>query len=250
MHGLQVHFTQCNTEATSNAPSSAVPWLRWFLIPLTMVPLLFWLEKSFDLAISAFFFDVSSASFPWREQWFITGFIHRFGRLPATLIFLGFAIAWMLQIRNRNVIRFAQMGFVCTTMLVCFAVVTLIKRGSNSACSWDLVEFGGRYPHLSWFGALPPAISPGHCWPAAFSMSGFVLFALYFYLYDCARARFATLALVFIVIYANALGFVQVMRGAHGLSHQLWTGFFCWYLSLACYWIYSRTALKAWAASQ
>lgn len=233
--------------STTNSP----PWLRWLLLPLAIVPLLIWLESSFDIGTSALFFDAASASFPWRDHWFTKGLIHQFGRLPAAFIFLGFLLACLLQWRKRNIIQFARMRLVCITMLVCVVVVNLIKRNSNSACSWDLIEFGGRYPHLSWFGALPPAISPGHCWPGAFSLSGFVLFAVYFYLYDLsavppgrdsARVRWATLALVFILIYANALGFVQVMRGAHGLSHQLWTGVFCWYLSLMCYWLYWRAA--------
>ena len=63
MHGLEVHFTQRSTQVISNAPSSAVPWLRWFLIPLAMVPLLFWLEQSFDLAISAFFLTFQAHHF-------------------------------------------------------------------------------------------------------------------------------------------------------------------------------------------
>ncbi len=220
------------------------PWLLWMLLPLALVPLLIWLESRFDLKTSALFFNVSSASFPWREHWFTRGLLHRFGRLPAALVFLGFVVACLYQRRIGHLLRFAQMRFVCVTMLVCVVAVNLIKRSSNSACTWDLIEFGGRFPHLGWFDSLPLAMVPGHCWPGAFSLSGFALFAVYFYLYDLANYKRANVLLVVVLLYANALGFVQVMRGAHGISHQLWTGFFCWYLCLTCYWVYSRPARK------
>ena len=225
----------------SKKQMNAVPWLLWLSLPLALFPLLIWLELKADIAISALFYDAQSASFPWREH-ALTSAIHQFGRLPAALIFLGFALASVLHQRHRRMIEFVQTRFVCLSMLVCLIVVNLIKRSANSACSWDLVEFGGHYPHLNWFASLPFAMPPGHCWPGAFSLSGFGLIAVYFYLYARASYRRATLVLALIVLYANALGFVQVMRGAHGLSHQLWTGLICWYLSLLCYWLYTRRA--------
>jgi membrane-associated PAP2 superfamily phosphatase len=222
---------------------AAPPWLLWLLLPLALVPLLIWLEMNIDVPTSAHFFDLQSASFPWRRHW-LTEAIHRFGRLPAVLTFLGFAMASVLQLRRRCWIQLAQTRFVWLTMLVCVIVVNLIKRTSHSACSWDLLEFGGRYPHLNWFDSLPSTLAPGHCWPGAFALSGFVLFAVYFYDYDRARYRRAALTLAAVLLYANALGFVQVMRGAHGLSHQMWTGIICWYLTVACYGLYSCAAQK------
>lgn len=221
------------------------PWLRWFLLPLALVPVLVWLENSVDVLLSALFFDVESASFLWRDHW-LTSLIHRVGRLPAALIFLWFATASVLQPwqpraggsanANSRIARITPAQIACISMLVCIGVVNVIKRSSNTACSWDLIEFGGIYPHLGWFSSLPLAMPAGRCWPGAFSLSGFVLLAAYFYLFDIGRYQRATLVLWLVLLYANALGFVQVMRGAHGLSHQMWTGLFCWYLCLTLYW--------------
>jgi membrane-associated PAP2 superfamily phosphatase len=194
-----------------------------------------------DLPTSALFFDPQSASFPWREHW-LTDALHQFGRWPAALIFLGFVWLARLHRRQGNGRECAQAQLVWVSMLLCAAVVNLIKRGANTACTWDLVEFGGRYSHLDWFAAQPLALPPGQCWPGAFALSGFALIALYFFLYERARYRQAMAVLASVLLYANVLGFVQVMRGAHGLSHQLWTGLFCWYLSLLCYGVYRRSA--------
>jgi membrane-associated PAP2 superfamily phosphatase len=220
---------------------ASVPWVQWLVLPLLLIPILLWLEQRIDLPMSALFFDPQRTSFPWRTHW-LTGSIHQWSRWPALLIFLGFVWLARLHRRQENGRECAQAQLVWVSMLLCTVVVNFIKRSANTACTWDLVEFGGRYSHLDWFAAQPLALPPGHCWPGAFSLSGFALIALYFYLYERASYRQAMIVLVSVLLYANALGFVQVMRGAHGLSHQLWTGLFCWYLSLFCYWLCRRSA--------
>ena len=226
--------------AVYQANAHPEPWLRWLLFPLLLAPVLIWLELRLDVRASAYFFDIQTASFPWRENWLTKDWIHQYGRLPAALIFLWFAVASLIHLKRRHLIPLAQTRFVCITMMVCLIIVNLIKRSANTACSWDLIEFGGTYPHLNWFESLPNSLAAGHCWPGAFSLSGFALIAVYFYLFGLAQYRRAARVLVLVLLYANALGFVQVMRGAHGVSHQVWTGVICWYLSLMSYWIYTR----------
>lgn len=107
-------------------------------------------------------------------------------------------------------------------MAVAALSVTLLKQSSPYSCPWDLVEWGGA--------AVPPG--PGRCLPAGHPVSGFMLFGLYFALRP-ERPRAARAALLAAWVVGLAAGAVQVARGAHFVSHVLWTAWAAWAVTLA-----------------
>lgn len=106
--------------------------------------------------------------------------------------------------------------------------VTLWKRTSPMHCPWDISNYGGFAPYFDLFSATPPGlIDYGHCFPAGFvSVSSWTLaFALLRYPED---RRFSGLALAGALLTSLFFGFVQIQRGAHFLSHVLWTIWLSW----------------------
>ena len=113
------------------------------------------------------------------------------------------------------------------SVLTALLSVTLIKGFSQTNCPWDLQGFGGLAPYVShwnlWFGDG----SGGHCFPAGHASTGFAFMAAYFGLRQ-NNAPGAMLWLVLAIGVGFILGFSQLMRGAHFMSHTLWTAWLCW----------------------
>ncbi len=213
-------------------------WRRWFYYPLGIIPLLWWIEIYYDLKISAEFFAPESFVFSWREHWLMKDVIHQYGKVPAIgALFVLIFLAYSKSAQKKYSLQTSQVIYAIVAMVSCAAIVYFIKRQSLTACTWDLQSFGGLYPHLTFFGgeSFPAGLSPGHCWPGAFSLSGFSLFALYFFCIDIHRDQWARKLFIGVMMYGNALGFIQVMRGAHLFTHQIWTALICWYVCLGLY---------------
>jgi membrane-associated PAP2 superfamily phosphatase len=119
------------------------------------------------------------------------------------------------------------MGVVLITLLV----VPVIKRYSQTSCPWDLTEFGGTAAYVPhWVRGLTDG-GPGHCFPSGHAVSAFGFFGLYFLWRDHDPRR-AHAALLAVSVLGLLLGTAQIARGAHHLSHVLWSAWLCW--TVAC----------------
>lgn len=106
-------------------------------------------------------------------------------------------------------------------------VVTLIKGLSKTSCPWDLQVFGGVATYISHWDLFQIDGGGGHCFPAGHASTGFAFMAAYFSLRQNG-APTARRWLVCAVLAGLVLGVSQQMRGAHFMSHTLWTAWLCW----------------------
>ncbi len=74
----------------------------------------------------------------------------------------------------------------------------------------------------------------GKCWPGGHASTAFSLFAFYFY-WNKQHPKFARIALLGTIFFGAALSISQTLRGAHFISHNIWTGLICWLVSLGLY---------------
>ncbi len=105
-------------------------------------------------------------------------------------------------------------------------LVSLLKTGSHSSCPWDMQEFGGIARNAShWAGWTHADGGGGHCFPAGYASSSFTgsYFALRHEWPRLALRRAALAGATGLV-----LGLAQPWRGAHFMSHTLWTAWLCW----------------------
>lgn len=193
-------------------------------------------STTLDTSIAhALYFDEVQSRWIGAASWWTNQLIHRDGawlmRSVAALA-LGLWIAAWVQPRLHQLRRPALYFFVSIVLSV--GLVGLLKTLTNVDCPRDLTEFGGPFPFIHLFEHRPEGLRHARCFPAAHASSGYALLALYFLLRERSRiaARFGlaaglSMGLVF--------GIAQQSRGAHFVSHDVWSAMIVWTVSLSLY---------------
>jgi len=175
----------------------------------------------------------SAAGFPLRDHWFLVQVMHEAPRRLAWLLVLVLVTAIWLPIGPLRRLHRSERWQLAATTLLSLLVVNLLKYTSTTSCPWDLTEFGGVAQYAShWaLGALDGGV--GKCFPAGHASAGFAFIGGYFALRR-RHARAARFWLAGALVAGLALGWAQQVRGAHYLSHTLWTGWLCWTTGWLC----------------
>lgn len=189
-----------------------------------------------DLAIArTFFFDNSHMRWIGTGNWWINEFLHTGGRWAIRGLVAVALVIWTATYVNRDWrgLRRPCSYFILSVVLG-VAAVGALKTITNVDCPWDLQPFGGAFPVVELFADRPDALRAGRCFPAAHASSGFALVALYFVLRERSR-RWAWLGLGAGLSVGLIFGIAQQSRGAHFLSHDLWSAFVVWLIALSMY---------------
>ena len=189
-----------------------------------------------DLTIARWFFDDARRIFPLTNEWLLKTLLHDAARTTsavAALALLGVTLtSWVISqprsVRaHREVLLFASIA-----TLVAAASVGALKHFSSHACPWNLAIFGGSAVYHPLLGADVGAPGGGGCFPAAHPLAGYAWLAVGFALYPSAHRRaWQSWALAFGL--GTLFGAVQIARGAHFLSHVLWSAWVVWAVNVA-----------------
>lgn len=114
------------------------------------------------------------------------------------------------------------------------AAVGLLKRWTNMDCPWDLLRYGGDKAYYGLFMHRPSILGHAKCFPAGHASAGYAWIALYFFFLS-TRPRWRWWGLGFALGLGALFGVAQQLRGAHFLSHDLWTLMICWFIAFALY---------------
>lgn len=179
-----------------------------------------------DLNLADAMFDQTSGTFPWRHTWFAERFNHVLlkGVLIAAAIGVIAVAAWD-WIRPFNAWRANTrigMRVLALSAISVPLVISTLKQFSSSHCPWDLQRYGGDSPFIRLLELVPSGVSAGNCLPAGHASSALWLVALaVFWLPH--RPRKAAVVACTLLIFGFAVGWVQQLRGAHFLTHTLWS---------------------------
>jgi membrane-associated PAP2 superfamily phosphatase len=184
-----------------------------------------------DLAIERWFFDDARHLFPLTNEWVLKTLLHdaaRAASVVAALALLGLTVTSWLTSQPR-VVRAHREALLFTSVATILAAATVgaLKHFSSHACPWDLALFGGSAPYHPLLGVYAPAPRVDGCFPAAHPLTAYAWLAVGFALYPSARRRaWRAWALAFAL--GTLFGGVQIVRGAHFLSHVLWSAWVVW----------------------
>lgn len=219
--------------------SRALPEPAWLLLAL-LVAALAWDASGLDLPFAHLAGSVHG--FPWREQWFLYEVVHEGGRRLAWLLALGLCLAvWWPVGPMRQLSQRTRLQLAVTTLFAALAIA-LLKRASFTSCPWDLAEFGGVARYTShWSGTLDGGA--GQCFPAGHASSGFSFVGGYF-AFRPIDLRLARRWLAVAWGSGLAFGLAQQWRGAHFMSHTLWSAVVCWCVAWAVDASWSRPAAR------
>jgi membrane-associated PAP2 superfamily phosphatase len=192
--------------------------------------LLVWDASGLDLALARL--AGTPTGFPWRDDAFLVNVMHEGAKWLSWLLVVGLfaALRWPVGVLRR--LSRGERTQLALTALAGVTVISVFKYTSKTSCPWDLQVFGGTAQHVShWAWGLRDG-GPGKCFPAGHASAAFAYLGGYFVFRRhssvVARAWFACA-----MVAGLALGLTQQLRGAHYMSHTLWTAWLCWVTGFA-----------------
>ncbi len=197
---------------------------------LSLALLLAWDASGLDLPMAQLFGQQDG--FAWRHSHALVLWMHEVPRFASwALMGVLFAGIWrpvgvLRRLEPRGRVQLA------VTVLASVLAVSLVKTHSQTSCPWDLQIFGGMARHVShWQWGVGDG-GPGKCFPAGHASAAFAYMGGWF-VFRQRAPRIAVLWLAVALLAGLALGLGQQMRGAHYMSHTLWTAWLCWSVGFA-----------------
>lgn len=168
------------------------------------------------------------------------GLLHKGGKDASAILWLLVVagMAWScIDVRRAHWRR--PLAYLVSVTVLAALLVAGIKSVSGMDCPWDLARYGGDRAFVGLFESRPTTMPPASCFPAGQASAGYAWVTLYFFfLVTRPRLRWAGLALA--LLAGTTLGFGQQLRGAHFVSHDLWTLVVCWLVALSGYALFFR----------
>jgi membrane-associated PAP2 superfamily phosphatase len=216
-------------------------WFWHLALPL-LLGLMLWRVypmTGLDALVQGWYFEPATRSFPLREQVWLSAGMHAGLKMLVVALSIAVFAVWLATffgVGPRQERR--RLGWIWIAIALAAQAVLQLKQASIHHCPWDIVDYGGYAPHLALFEALPDGIKPGRCFPGGHASGGFSLMALYFGLRD-DRPQLARWVLGLTFALGCVMGWAQTMRGAHFLSHTLWSAWVVWLVLLLAYLVFS-----------
>ncbi|MDM0112799.1 phosphatase PAP2 family protein [Variovorax sp. J22R133] len=207
---------------------SRSPLLAWTVLSLAIV--LLWDASGLDVQ-AARWLGGGPSGFPLRDNRFLVLVMHEAAKDLSWVLAIGLVVAIQWPLGFLRQLSRSERAQLALTVIGSVVAISLLKNSSRTSCPWDLDAFGGvahYVSHWSW-GARDGG--PGKCFPAGHASAAFAYVGGYFVL----RRRLPQVArwwLICAIAAGFVLGLMQQMRGAHYMSHTLWTGWVCWVVGL------------------
>lgn len=235
-------------------PTAAFYW-RHLRTPLLLFALIAPLlaSTSIDPTVAhALFFDEAHSQWVGGSSWWTNELIHRDGswliRSLVAFATVVWASTWLrprphgcgngAEGRDPRAPRLRELRrpalYFIVSVALSVGLVGLLKSLTNVDCPRDLTEFGGAFPFIHLFQHRPEALRHARCFPAAHASAGYALLALYFVLRERSR-RAARIGLASGLVLGLIFGLAQQSRGAHFVSHDVWSAMLVWTVSLSLY---------------
>ena len=215
------------------SPAAARPELRRDLVLLlvALLVLAVWEWLGADLWLIRGY--GTPEGFAWQHHPLFSKGLHEGGRLLAWVMIAWLAWdAWTLRWTGPSRrLRWAAIALVLLATLV----ISTLKRLSDTSCPWDMLEFGGQWPYVPHWLLQVRDGGPGHCFPSGHASAAFA-FLLAWAIWRPFNAVVARRMLVLVLVLGSLFAWVQMARGAHYLSHSMWTAWLCWAMAWLTTW--------------
>jgi membrane-associated PAP2 superfamily phosphatase len=161
--------------------------------------------------------------------------LHRAGHDLSIAAWVMALVAWWVALTREPLREYRRpLCYLVLSVVVSTALVAWIKSWSNMDCAWDVAGLGGTRPYIDLFTQRPASLPHGGCFPAGHASSGFAWMALYFF-FRITRPELRWHGLAIGIAVGSIFGIAQQLRGAHFLSHDLWSAMLCWLVAIGLY---------------
>lgn len=166
-----------------------------------------------------------------KNAWITNTIIHQSGKklslliavIILTLLIVSYLSQYLRQYRRELVYLLLAAGGGSV-------LISAFKSISHVSCVWDFSRYGGKLEYASVYSQILN-MSGDNCFPAGHASGGYAWLAFYFLgVYKHSKWRWIGLGGALSV--GLIFGFSQQLRGAHFITHDLWTLAICWFFSL------------------
>ncbi len=184
-----------------------------------------------DFTVADYLFLKENNEWALHHAWVTETLLHEGGRAfseTLALLVIGGLVVSIIWPSLRHWRR--PLSYLVVALAVSTLSIATLKQLISMDCPWDLARYGGELPFIGLFEVRPDNLPDSACFPAGHASAGYAWLALYFF-FKATFPRWRWLGLAIGLAMGMTFGFAQQLRGAHFLSHDLWTLLICWTLS-------------------
>jgi membrane-associated PAP2 superfamily phosphatase len=220
-----------------------------FLITHLYIPLALFLGAALlleftavDLWLADKIYQASGETWAWRDHWLTAQVIHAGGRKLVACLLLVLIAGIVLAYCREEAKRYRSgLWYVLGAALLSGLLINLLKELTHIDCPWDLQRYGGLVLYVKNFAPHPGTFEYGACFPAGHASAGYAWLGLYYFARQhCYSWRWTILTLVLSMGLVFGVG--QQLRGAHFLSHDLWSLAISWVIASVLQFLLPRDA--------
>lgn len=212
---------------------------------LSSALLILWIGNAtnIDVTLADLAFDKATRTFPMQHAWLAEQFNHvilktALSALAALIVMLALR-DWVRPCKGWTISRRLGIRVVAMSAVLVPSSISLLKQLSSSHCPWDLQRYGGPEPYIRLLEWMPAGIHPGHCMPGGHASSALWLVSIASFWWPHSRRKGIAVALGMLV-FGIMVGWMQQLRGAHFLTHTLWSAWIACAMVLVIYSMNSR----------
>jgi membrane-associated PAP2 superfamily phosphatase len=216
-----------------------------FLLPVIVLITIsiFITVSDVDRIVADYFYAIQGNQWAWKDSFIAEQFFHKGGR-NLSLIFALASLALLISSCFQN-----SLGAHTKPLLYLFLATTggsllisILKASFSVPCPWEFYRYGGTLDYHNLIEQLFLRNGSG-CFPAGQASAGYAWVSCYFLgLHYQSKWRWA--GLIIPILAGIILGFAQQIRGAHFISHDLWTLAICWIFSLSLFLSLFKSSLE------
>ncbi len=196
-----------------------------------------------DMWIASLFADGVNG-FPYSKHWLTDTVLHAqaarlSGIMGVTLI--SFNIwQWIAPSFSPKIVVACR--YLMVSWLSTLIIISVLKRVTTLPCPWNLTQFGGTVDYVPIYNLFSSALTVGECFPSAHASGGYGFIGLGFIalMFGQPMRKGFLIPILIGLLYGGA----QIVRGAHFVSHDLFTIA----ISLSFAWFWAETYLFGSAA--
>lgn len=186
-----------------------------------------------DLRFADFLYAAQGGQWALKKAFITEHLLHVAGRDAVAAGWALVVLAWAATWRKPQWRSWRRpLAALALSVLLSTVLVASLKALSSVDCPWDLVRYGGDRVYVDIFSALLAGTPHRGCFPAGHASAGYAWLALFFF-FQTVRPAWRWRGLTAGLMLGMVFGLSQQLRGAHFLSHDLWTSALCWLVAVA-----------------
>jgi membrane-associated PAP2 superfamily phosphatase len=217
--------------------SNAKPWWTHLWVPLLIFAAVIAVITSqhLDWRLAHNLYLGQGEAWPLRKAFLTETLLHKRGHDLSILAWIVVLVSWLVALKRESLRAWRKpLGYLLLAVLLATLLISWIKSWSNIDCPWDVVGLGGDRPYIGVFETRPAGLPHGRCFPGGHASGGYAWMALYFF-FLMIRPHLRWYGLATGAGVGVMFGIAQQLRGAHFLSHDLWTAMICWTVAFGLY---------------